>query len=166
MPLQALMPIFAAEKLGVGADGLGIIMAFMGAGALVSAVVMASMTNLKQKGLVMLFSLVVMGVTLIFFSQFAAMAISLPLMFIFGAGEMGYRVMNNTVLQMVVPDEFRGRVVSIYMLDQGVSPLGSFVAGAMATVIGAPIVLAMMGACVVALATTALVKLPYMRQLS
>jgi hypothetical protein len=67
---------------------------------------------------------------------------------------------------MVVPDEFRGRVVSIYMLDQGVSPLGSFAAGAMATVIGAPIVLAMMGACVVALATTALVKLPYMRQLS
>jgi MFS family permease len=166
MPLQSLMPIFAADVLHIGADGLGILMAVMGAGALTCSVVVATMSKLKQKGLVMLVSLVGMGITLILFSQSVWLPISLVFMLFFGAGEMGYRIMNNTLLQTVVPDEFRGRVVSIYMLDQGMSPLGSMVAGAMAATMGAPIVLTIMGLCVVGLAATALIQLPYMRQLS
>ncbi len=166
MPLRSLMPIFAIDILDVGSVGLGILMSASGAGALAGAITLASLGSLQRKGMFMLGAIVLTGTTMVVFSLSHWLALSLVFMLFLGLGEMTYWSMNNTILQTVVKDELRGRVMSIYMLNQGMAPLGTLVAGALAAAIGAPIVIVLMGATTVAFALAAAWRLPHMRRLT
>jgi MFS family permease len=72
---------------------------------------------------------------------------------------------SNTLVQEIVPDELRGRVMAIYMLDQGVAPLGSLFAGAMASMAGAPLAQQVMGCLLFSMAFLVLVRIPQIRRL-
>jgi hypothetical protein len=79
-----------------------------------------------------------------------------------GAAQISFMTTNNTLLQILTPDEFRGRVMGLYLLDQGLLPLGSLFAGAVAEAIGARMTVTIMGSACVALGLLALAS-PYGR---
>jgi hypothetical protein len=78
---------------------------------------------------------------------------------------MTYFTTNQTLIQLMTPDEFRGRVMGIYMLNQGLMPLGSLFAGALAEFAGAPFAVALMGASALIVSATALALMPSVRRL-
>ncbi len=81
-----------------------------------------------------------------------------------GGCQVFYAATTNTMLQIIVPDELRGRVISIYMLDQGLSPAGALMAGVSTHFVGAPTTIAVMGALIIALAGVVAWRMPMLRQ--
>lgn len=163
LPYVSLMPVFAKDVLHVGAGGFGVLMAAPGLGAAVGTLTIATVGDVRRKGLFLLFALMALGIVLILFSQSHWMPLSLALLVLMGICQMSYMAMNQTLLQLTTPDEFRGRVMGLYMINQGLLPLGSLMAGAMADFWSAPIALTIMGGGVLALSVSALVFSPSMR---
>ena len=135
---QSLQPVFAKDVLGADERGLGIIMAAAGAGAFIGTIAIASLSHIKYKGALLIACASIAAVSLIVYSQVSWMLIAIPLIAIQGGFQMVYNSTNNTILQLITPDEYRGRVMSIYMLDHGFTPAGAFMAGALAEAFGAP----------------------------
>lgn len=166
MPYMSLMPIFARDVFGMDARGLGELMTATGVGAIVSTLVVASLGSFKGKGLVLLGSGVALGLSLILFAFSTDYLFSLGVLVFVGLFSMAYLALSGTMLQLATPQQYMGRVMSIYMLDRGLMPLGSFAAGAVAELWSAPIAQALMGGiCVVFIAVGAL-AMPHIRRLS
>jgi MFS family permease len=151
-PSQALMPVFSRDVLGYGAEGVGLLGTAVGIGAVVGTLTMASLTNVEHKGRVMLAAVFMLGVSLMVFSQSQSMPLSMFILAFTGASQMVYLTTNQTILQLAVPDHLRGRVMGIYMLSQGMMPLGGLVGGAFADATSAPTAVLVMGAMVCAMA--------------
>lgn len=164
MPYISLMPIFAKDVLRVGPEGFGAMMAAPGVGALVGTLTIAALGNVQRRGLILFVSLFALGLSISLFSQSQSFALSLVLLALSGGFQMTYWTTNQTLIHVTTRDEFRGRVMGIYMLDQGLQPLGSLFAGAMAEVVGAPLTLLGMGGAVVLLSLVAFLALPAMRE--
>ncbi|MBI4522182.1 MAG: MFS transporter [Deltaproteobacteria bacterium] len=153
VPYQALMPIFQKDVLRVGPGGLGMLMAAPGVGAVLAVLMLASITKrFRSRGTMLLVSLVLLGVFLILFSQTSSFPLALLALLGVGSFQVLFMATTNTLLQLNVPDELRGRVMSIYMLDRGLIPAGSLMAGMIAHLAGAPATTAMMGGLVILLA--------------
>jgi MFS family permease len=164
MPYQALMPVFQKDVLHVGPEALGLMLAAPGVGAVIAALLLASLSNYRRKGVLLLIALVVLGATLILFSQTTMLPLALITLVGVGGCQVFYAATSNTMLQIIVPDELRGRVISIYMLDQGLSPAGALVAGVSTAFVGAPTTIAAMGAMIIALAGVVAWRMPMLRQ--
>ncbi|MCS7206411.1 MAG: MFS transporter [Dehalococcoidia bacterium] len=165
MPVNSLMPIFAKDVLGMGPEGLGLLLSSLGGGALLGSLMLATMGNVRRKGLVAFLGLAMMGAGLVLFGFSRWLPLSIALLITVGAGQMTFMASNNTLIQMVVSDHYRGRVMSIYSLDQGLVPLGSLLAGVLATYITAPWAVVSMGGCLLLLGLAAAVALPSVRRL-
>lgn len=140
MPHAVLMPVFARDVLGGGPSTLGFLMAASGVGALFGAVYLASRSTIRGLGRLIAAMTALAGVTLMAFSHSRMLWLSLPLMAGVGFGILVMTASSNTVLQTVVDDDKRGRVMSLYaMAFLGVTPIGSLLAGALARVFGAPL---------------------------
>jgi MFS family permease len=131
MQYSVLIPVFARDLLHVGAHGYGFLMAAQGLGAVLSAIVMNSRSTapkaLRQN---LVFGIFCMAIATAGFGVSTSMSISLLAQLFIGVGLMNHMVMTNTLLQMFVTDELRGRVMSIYMLSfVGTAPLGSLAVG-------------------------------------
>ncbi|MBI4312792.1 MAG: MFS transporter [Chloroflexi bacterium] len=135
---QSMMPVFTKDVLHVDSRGLGLIMASAGAGAFIGTMAVASLSQIKRKGLLLIAAASIAAVTLMVYSQVTWIVIAVPVIAIQGGFQMVYNTTNNTVLQIITPDEYRGRVMSLYMLDHGFTPAGAFLAGALAQAFGAP----------------------------
>ena len=133
-----LMPAFAKDVLLVGPDGLGLLLAGFGAGALVGPMILASIDDVRRKGMLLLAAGLVSGLGVVAFSQATGMVAALPALAVVGAVQMVYHTVTNTVLQLITPDEFRGRVLSLYMMDHGLVSLGAVLAGVLAQAYGIP----------------------------
>jgi predicted MFS family arabinose efflux permease len=165
MPVNSLMPIFARDVLHIGPAGLGFLLSAMGGGALLGTLLIATLGNVGRKGLVVFLGLTMMGVGLLLFGLSRWLPLSIPLLIIVGVGQMTFMTSNNTLLQMAVPEGYRGRVMSIYSLDQGLLPLGSLVAGILANYITAPWTVVAMGASLLLLTIAAPLLLPSIRRM-
>jgi MFS family permease len=165
-PSQTLMPIFAKDVLEIGPDGFGMLLAATGVGALIAPLILASGGNSAHKGVLMFGGLIGMGLSLVLFARSEWLALSLVILPFVGGTFVLYRSVNNTVLLTVVPDEMRGRVTSILGMDNGLAPLATLLAGMMASFMGAPLALTLLGSVVLALALLAAAKMPYIRALS
>jgi MFS family permease len=151
MPYTVLMPIFAGSILHGGAHTLGFLMGASGVGALTAAIHLASRKSVLGLGRVVAISAAMFGAGLITFSQSRWLPLSLILMFVTGMGMMQQMASTNTILQTIVDEEKRGRVMSYYtMAFVGMAPFGSLLAGTIAAHIGAPATLLISGACCVA----------------
>jgi MFS family permease len=147
MPYTVLMPIFASQILGGGPHTLGFLMAGSGVGALVSAFTLAFRRSILGLGRMILISSALFGASLIAFSLSRVLWLSLLLIPLTGFGMMQQMAASNTILQTIVHDEKRGRVMAFYsMAFQGMAPFGSLLAGALAAHIGAPETLVFGGA--------------------
>lgn len=146
MPYTVLMPIFAARVLKGGAHTLGFLMAASGVGALTGAINLAVRKSVRGLGKMLPIATAVFGVGLMGFSQSRILWLSLVLMFAVGFGMMTQMASSNTLLQTILPDERRGRVMSYYtMAFVGMAPFGSLLAGSLANRIGAPITVLICG---------------------
>lgn len=166
VPYQTLMPVFQKDVLKVGPDGLGMLMAAPGVGAVIAVLTLASLSNrLRRQGLFLVGSIVVLGLFLILFSQVRVFSLALLTLVIAGAFQMFFLASTATILQLLVPDELRGRVMSLYMLDRGFMPIGALFAGTAAHFIGAPSTVAVMGVIVIVLALFVAWRVPTIRSL-
>jgi MFS family permease len=164
---QSLMPVFADEVLHVGAQGLGILMSATGAGALVGALVAASLGGFRRRGLLQLVMGIVYGVALALFAVSRQLALSLAFLFIGSACSMIFNSINQAFLQTLAPDEMRGRVLSVLTLTTfGLMPLGSMIAGAAAEIWGASAVVAAGGIICALFALGVLLTRPRQRNLT
>lgn len=151
MPYTVLMPIFASHILHGGAHTLGFLMAASGIGALVSAMMLALRKTVLGLGRMIPISAAIFGASLIAFSFSRAVWLSLLLLPFTGFGLMQQLAASNTILQTIVDDEKRGRVMAYYaMAFQGVAPFGSLIGGAVAARIGAPATLVIGGSIAIA----------------
>ncbi len=138
-PYTVLMPIFAAQVLHGGPHTLGFLMGATGVGALCGALYLASRRSVLGLGRVIPLAAGLFGGGLISFSFSRLEALSLALMLVTGAGMMVQMASSNTIIQTIVREEMRGRVMAFYtMAFMGTAPFGSLLAGALAARIGAP----------------------------
>jgi MFS family permease len=146
MPYSVLMPIFADQILHGGASTLGILMGCSGAGALTGALLLAARSGVIGLGRWVAFSTAAFSLSLILFSQSRVPWLSMLLMFPIGFFMMVQMAASNTLIQAMVPDELRGRVMAVYsMMFMGMAPFGALLAGSLAHRLGAPTVVALGG---------------------
>lgn len=166
VPYQALMPVFQKDVLGVGPEGLGMLMAAPGVGAVLSMLLLASIAHsFRRKGLLVLGGLISLGVFLILFSRTTSFPLALVILVAVGGCQIMFMATVNAMVQMTVPDALRGRVMSLYMLDRGLMPAGSLMAGVTAHFIGAPATVSLMGLIVIVLAVLVAWRVPLIRRL-
>ena len=152
VPYTVLLPVIATDVLGGGPRTLGMLMAATGFGALAGALYLAGRSTVVGLGRVIVASALTFGTALILFAFTRSVFLAIPLLAVAGFGMMAQMASSNTVLQTVVDDDKRGRVMSFYsMAFMGTAPFGSLILGAMADRIGADWAIAIGGlACLVA----------------
>ena len=144
-PFTTLLPVFARDLLGVGATGQGLLLTSMGAGALCSAVLIASLGDQLPRGILMLGGVMVYGLSVVAFSASASFKLSLGLMTVVGLAHVSSHALVQTVVQAYSPAEFRGRTMAIFHMSQVVWTVGSMLVGTLATLVGARWAMASMG---------------------
>lgn len=151
MPYAVLMPIFASEILGGGADSLGILMGASGVGALTAALTLAARKSMKGLGFWIASASAGFGASIILFSFSRSFWLSAAFLIPAGFSMMIQMAASNTLVQSMVPDDLRGRVMAVYsMMFMGMAPFGAMLAGTLAGKIGAPYTVALGGAvCIV-----------------
>ncbi len=150
MPYSVLMPIFAENIFHGNADTLGYLMGAAGVGALIAALVLASRKEVFGLGRWVNFASAGFGIALIFFAYSHYLWLSLILLVPVGFAMMTQMSSSNTLIQAMVPNELRGRVMSVYsMMFMGMAPFGALLAGSLAKYLGAPNTVALGGvACI------------------
>ena len=128
-PLIFLLPVFTTEVLGKEAATGGILAAAMGVGGVVAAVIIAGTGFIIRKGLVTFIGLAGGSLFVVLFSLVPWWIASFAFLTGLGFCQYAFRVANSTLIQTTVPDELRGRVMSIYMLDNGIMPVATLVLG-------------------------------------
>jgi len=143
MSYAVLMPVFAKDILNGTSQTMGFLLSMAGVGALIGALYLASRKSINGLSRKMVYALTLFSLTLIGFSFSKSFSISLLLMLFIGFGMMFQMAASNTILQNVVADEMRGRVMSLHsMAFMSVAPFGSLFVGFMSKKIGAPYALA------------------------
>jgi MFS family permease len=154
MPYAVLMPVFAENILHSGARGLGLLMGATGVGALTGAASLAARVGVRGLGKLIAMCCAGFGISLILFSFSRVFWLSALLLVPVGFCMMVQMASSNTLVQAMVPDQLRGRVMAVYsMMFMGMAPFGSITAGALAHRIGAPWTVAAGGMACIAAAT-------------
>jgi MFS family permease len=165
VPYMVLMPIFAAEVYGGGPHTLGLLMAATGAGAIVAALWMAARRSVRGLVLVLCSATIVFGSSLIAFSMVRSLPLAIATLVIGGGGMMVQMLAANTLLQTIVEEDKRGRVMSFYAMSYfGIMPFGNLAAGWAGARIGAPYTVACGGVITLLGGLSFLFDLPALRR--
>jgi MFS family permease len=166
LPLLTLLPIFARDIFHGDINRYSHMMAFSGAGAVCGALIVAWLGRFRRMGLALLLVQAVFGALVVAFSLSRMTWLSDLLLFFTGASLLMVFSMTASLVQLIVPDNLRGRVMSIYMVAfRGGMPLGSLAAGWIASVTSAPQVLAVNGSLILCVAMYFLLKSHGVREL-
>jgi MFS family permease len=167
VPYSVLLPVFASEVFGGGPRTLGLLVSASGLGALAGALYLAGRPSVRGLGRVIVVAVSLFGLGLLGFTASRALPLALPLLFLAGAGLMIQMAASNTILQTLVDDDKRGRVVSLYATAfMGMVPLGGLAAGALAERLGARATVALGGLACLAGAAAFARALPRVRELA
>jgi MFS family permease len=167
MPFSVLMPIFADSILHGGPKGLGLLMASAGFGSLCGALILASRSTIRGLGRIVAASALIFGVALTLFALSRVFWLSAVLLLVVGLSMITQAASSNTLIQSMVPDALRGRVMAVYaMMFMGMSPIGALVEGALAERIGAPYTVVIGGCVCIAGAIVFIMRLPGLRVLA
>ncbi len=153
------LPLFARQVFHEGAATYSHLLAFSGAGSVVGALVVAWLGKFKRMGLTALIVQAVYGALILGFANSQVLWVSEVLLFLTGAALMIVFSTVTSLIQLIAPNEMRGRVMSIYIVAfRGGMPLGSLVSGYLATFLGAPFVIGVNGVLLIAVAGYFLVR--------
>jgi MFS family permease len=165
-PLLTFLPVIASRVFEGGIGQYSRMMAFSGAGSVVGAMIVAWLGRFRHMGLTLLIVEVLFGGLMVAFANSQVLWLSLVLLFFCGMSLMIVTSMMFSLMQLIVPDHLRGRVVSIYMVAfRGGMPLGSLAAGYAAGLTSAPMMLTINGVLVSGVAVYFLVKSHGVREL-
>jgi MFS family permease len=134
-PYIQLMPVFTEDILKVGASGLGILTSVSGIGALIGALILASLPN-RKRGTMLIMSGIIMGLAVIVFSWSKSWALSLAIIPFAGLGPSLHGAMTSTLIQYYVNPDYRGRMQSFVAMGSGLANFGTFFAGVLSESIG------------------------------
>lgn len=165
-PYITMIPIFARDIFHLGASGLAWMMGVAGAGAFCGALFLAYLGDFKRKGWSVIGGAFGFGVFLIGFAQATRLIWSLIFLFGVGFAIVTSVAVTNTLLQQLVTDEMRGRVMSMFILSFiGAMPLGNLLAGTLSHRYGAPFALSFGGACIIVYVSLTAIRNEKLRQL-
>ena len=165
MSYLILMPVFARNVLDVGSQGFGFLQSTGGAGALCGVLAAAYFSHVRGKGLQAIGGAVTFGLLIMVFAFSRSYPLSLALAFFLGVSSQLYMTTINTILQVNLPDQLRGRVMGIFGLTWDLMPVGGMIAGAIAEFAGAPVAVGFGGLMVAAMAAFVAIALPNIRRL-
>jgi MFS family permease len=164
MPYAVLMPVFAEQVLHAGPRGLGILMGASGLGALAGALSLAARSGIRGLGRWVWVSAAGFGAALVLFSTSRTLWLSVLLLVPVGGSMMVQMASSNTLVQAMVPDALRGRVMAVYsMMFMGMAPFGALFAGSVAERIGAPHTVVFGGVVCIGAAILFALRLPSIR---
>jgi MFS family permease len=165
MPFRVLMPVFAKDILHGGPHTLGFLMGSSGVGALVGSIYLTSRRSVLGLGRWIALASCIFGMGLISFSLSRIFWFSLFFILVSSFGMMVLMASSNTVLQTIVDEDKRGRVMSLYAMSlRGMAPFGSLLAGGLASKIGAPNTLLIGGVSCILCSLLFARKLPLLRE--
>ncbi|MCH7811037.1 MAG: MFS transporter [Chloroflexi bacterium] len=136
MPYMILLPVFANDVFNVGSSGFGIMQAATGVGGLVGALIVANLDAYPKKMRLLVAGGLAFGGFLFLFAVSPWFGLALVFLSLIGFGSMLLMTVNNTAIQLIIPDEVRGRVMSVMMMTFGLMPLGAVPAGVAAESVG------------------------------
>ena len=146
IPMLTLLPVFARDVFGSDVGGYSMLLAFSGAGAVVGSMVVAWLGRFHRMGLTTLLVQVFFGVTITLLALTRSLYTSYALLFLSGIALMIVLSCLTSLVQLIAPNDMRGRVMSIYLVAfRGGMPLGSLVSGWLASLTSAPTVLTLNG---------------------
>jgi MFS family permease len=167
MPFAVLMPIFAEKILHGGPQALGFLSGATGVGAIAGSIYLASRKSVLGLGRIIVISSNLFGIGLIGFSLSRLFWLSLLMMLLIGFGMMVEMASSNTVLQTIVEEDKRGRIMGFYtMAFMGMVPFGSLLAGTLANYIGAPNTVMIGGVACILGSVLFAKKLPSLRRIT
>ena len=135
-PYQTLLPAWAREALDVGSDDLGYLTMMMGVGALTGSLLLASLKNLKKRGVLLLAISLIWGISIALFSKTTSYTAAFPYIFVIGAMNAVFMSLDMTLLQVYSSAEMRGRIMSLGLMTFGLMPLSAIPFGVIAEGIG------------------------------
>ena len=150
--------MFADTVLGGGVETYGNLLLASGIGGLSGTILLILFGRLKDSALLQVASGLMFGLGLLLFAQITYLPASLSFILVVGAASTAFGTINNTLLQSIVDDEFRGRVMSIHQLGWGSSAIGGLLMGSLAQAVSAPFALSVSGVAI-ALGATSLTML-------
>ena len=131
MPFRFLMPVFVVDVYGKGPEALGLLVTIMGLGSLIGSLFIATVGK-WHRGALLLGGSLLSGVALMMVALFPSYYAAAAIMILLGLGDAGRRTLNQAMIMEEVEDQFRGRVMSVFMMNFGLMPLGVLPAGALA----------------------------------
>ncbi len=164
MPMIQQLPVITARIFNAGPEILGLLTSGFGVGAFVGTLLLASMRDISRRGVLALGLLVASTLMLMLFAQSHWLALSVVLLALLGMVEMGFRLVNNTLVQSITPDFIRGRVSSIYMAEHGLMPAGALLLGSLMEALGPRYALSITGLCALALALLIAARVKKLRE--
>lgn len=159
-----LLPIFVDDILKVGATGMGVLLSVSAAGALVSSLATASLPS-RKRGAMMLASATLLGLALVSFAFSPSWHLSLVFILLIGLARSARTTLANTLLQSYTAANYRGRVTSLYSMEEGVMSLGSFIIAMIAEATGVSWAVGNFASALVLISLLAMVFLPRVRKL-
>jgi predicted MFS family arabinose efflux permease len=163
--ISVFVPLFAKDVLDLGDAGVGALMAVTGAGAIVGSLILASQTQLRHRGLLLLGLMLVFGVLLAVFSRSTYLPVSIVLLMFIASMSTSFMALTNSLLLELSPPDMHGRIVSMMSIDRGLVPVGAIAAGAMAGSLGAQDALLIIASICVGLTVLLALVAPQLRRL-
>ena len=162
MPFRFILPVFVVDIYRQEADSMGLLTAIMGFGAMAGAMYVAAIGR-KNRGMLLIISSMLSGAGLLLVAAIPIYQAAAFIMIILGMGDAGRMSLNQALLIELSDNEYRGRVMSIFMLNFGFMPLGTFPAGLMIDYIGGQAVIGMMGVALIAVTVVIFVTQRHLR---
>ena len=162
----ALLPAWGREALDIGSEDLGLLMMFMGAGALVGSLILASVQNFSRRGAFLLLFCLLWGAALATFAQTSSYLHAVPLLILVGLLNSVFMSLNMTLIQTSSSREMRGRVMSIAMMSFGLMPLSGVPFGVLAEFTDTPFALTLSGLLLVVFTLVFAIAYPSYRRIA
>lgn len=155
MPFRFLIPVFVVDLYGRGPEALGVLVSVMGLGSLAGAMFIASMGKWRR-GLMLIAGSIMSGLGLVLVAAFPFYLAAVAIMLLLGLGDATRRTLNQTLIMEVVEDRYRGRVMSVFMMNFGLMPLGVLPAGLAIELYGGQATAAFLGIALILVASAVL----------
>ena len=154
MPFRFLMPIFIVDIYGLGPESMGLMVSIMGLGSLGGSLFIAALGNWRR-GRLLILSAFMSGIALMLVAVLPFYQVALGLMVLLGLGDAGRRTLNQSLIMEVSEDQYRGRVMSVFMTNFALIPLGVLPAGIAAEFLGGQLTVGILAGLLIA--TTAII---------
>ena len=163
-PFRILMPVFVVDVYHREADAMGLLVALMGLGSLLGALFIASLGK-GQRGLLLIVGSFLSGIALLLVSTIPIYFAAVGIMVLLGLGDAGRRTINQALIMEEVDDGYRGRVMSVFMMNFGLIPLGVLPAAAVAEWLGGQVAVGILAVLLLVVSSIVLVTQKQLRQI-